>query len=913
LYLRSTMKHLNSLAVLFLLIRCMLGTQVANAESKTSRPVSARSYIDFTQEWKFLKDAGNGDVPPVSKLKWTPVNLPHTYNNYDVEDQVPGYYRGAAWYKRTLKANPNWKSKQLYLVFDGANQETLVFVNGKKAGQHAGGYTRFLVPIKDLLQLDSNRENIITVKVNNRFNKSIPPLSGDFTFFGGLYRKVSLLVVNDVHFSDPDYGSNGVYLATPAVSVAKASIKISGSLVNSAAAPQLLALRNVIKDPSGRILSTTDFPLGMAKPGKRIAFIHNLPVIVKPVLWSPEKPMRYTVSSSLIDAKTGLEHDVIQHKIGLRWFNFNAKTGFSLNGNHYKLMGASRHQDYKGMGNAVPAALQIKDVMMLKNMGGNFLRVAHYPQDQAVLQACDSLGILASVEIPIVSEITESKAFQASCLRMQLEMIRQNFNHPSVIIWAYMNEVLLKMPFEDEDRQALYMENIRKLALSLERATRKADPYRYTMISNHGNIDLYQKSGLTRVPQIVGWNIYKGWYGGKLTDFASSLDQIHREMPGVPFMVTEFGADADHRIHSFKPERFDKSVEYALTFSQVYLNEILKRPFVAGAQVWNLADFSAESREETMPHINNKGVLTHDRQPKKTYYLYSAYLLPNAYLKIGAGKNEFRSGIAKQDGDRSIQPLQVFSNTKSAELYANGKSLGIKIFKDHMATWNVAFKNGKNQFKVVSTDPGKGLKDQAEIDFKVQPETLRSKKLPFHEIAVSLGDPRYFVDEAKHTIWLPDQPYKPGSWGYIGGSTYHMEDNKWQPYGTNKRITGTLLNPIYQTQRIGLDEYRLDVPDGKYLITMHFAELVGSEMTTVLPYNLLSTYKKAAKEDRMFNIYLNHKLIANRLDLPKTFGPARAVIRKATVIINNNAGIRLQFESIKGRPVLNALQVAKLN
>jgi beta-galactosidase len=908
------MKNLRLLAASIICWLYVFSIQNVFALVKVPVDQPARSYISLTQNWKFLKDSSNKNLVPNSKLSWTTVNLPHTWNKNDVEDQVPGYYRGAAWYKKSLKTSSSWRNKQLYLVFDGANQETTIFVNGKKAGEHAGGYTRIIVPLKGLLHLDGGFENIITVKVNNRFNQDIPPLSGDFTFFGGLYRNVSLLLVNNIHFNDPNFGSDGVLIATPTVSLAKASMRVSGTLFNSGASPRPLILRNVVKDPLGRILSTTNFSLGVAKPGKRIAFIHNLPAVLKPLLWSPEKPMRYTVSSSLVDVETGLELDAMQSKVGLRWFKFDASKGFFLNGKGYKLMGASRHQDYKGLGNAVPAALQAKDVLMLKNMGGNFLRVAHYPQDQSVLQACDSLGILASVEIPVVSEITESAAFQAHCLRMQLEMIRQNFNHPSVIIWAYMNEVLLKMHFKDDkDRQAVYIENIRKLALSLEKATRKADPYRYTMISNHGNTDLYQKSGLTKIPMIVGWNIYRGWYGGKMADFASSLDKIHTAMPGVPFMVTEFGADADHRIHSLKPERFDKSVEYALTFSQVYLNEILKRPFVAGAQVWNLADFSAESREETMPHINNKGILTHDRQPKNTYYLYSAYLLPNAYLKIGVGRNEFRSGIAPQDKDVSIQPLQVFGNTKSVELFANGKSLGLKLFKDHLASWNVPFKNGKNKIKVISSDRSTYLEDQADIDFKVQPEILRSKKLPFHDIAISLGDPRFFVEEAKHTVWLPDQAYKVGSWGFIGGSAYHMEDNERQPFGTDKSIIGTSLNPLFQTQRIGLNEYRLDVPDGKYLITMHFAELVGSEMTTVLPYNLLSSFKKAAKEDRVFSVYLHNKLIVNALDLPKGFGQARAVTRKAVVFIKNNAGIRLQFKALKGRPVLNALQVTKIN
>jgi len=908
------MKNLKSLNVFLLCILCLFGPQIASAQAKLPNNTGDRTIHSLTQNWRFLKDPRNNALVPSSKLNWTTVNLPHTWNDKDVEDQDPGYYRGAGWYTKILKANRNWKDKQVYLVFDGANQETIVFVNGKKAGQHTGGYTRFVIPISAFLRLDGNQENTISVKVNNSFNKDIAPLSADFTFFGGLYRNVSLQVVNKVHFDDPNYGSDGVYVSTPDVSANQASLRVSGSLVNSNSATVALGMRNVVKAPDGRIISTSNLPLAQAKAGQRIAFNYNLPAVAKPILWSPEHPSLYTVTTSLVDTKTGKELDAVTNKTGMRWFKFDAEKGFYLNGKSYKLIGASRHQDYKGLGNAVPASNQIKDVQLLKSMGGNFLRIAHYPQDQSILKACDELGILASVEIPIVSEITENTAFQANAIRMQLEMIWQNYNHPSVIIWAYMNEILLKLPFKDnKDRQAIYIDNVRKLAISLENATRKVDPSRYTMISNHSKFDLYKKAGLISIPMIVGWNMYNGWYGGKPDSFGPAMDKIHAQIPDVPFIVTEFGADADPRIHAAKPERFDKSVEYAVGFHQVYLNEIIKRPFVAGAQVWNLADFSSETREETMPHINNKGLLTHDRQPKNTYYLYSAYLASGSYLKIGAAKNEFRSGSADKDNEFALQQVQVFSNLKAAELFVNGKSLGVKSFKDHLTTWNVPFQNGKNSLKVVSATGTKVLEDHITIDFKIQPELLSSKKIPFRNIAISLGDPRYFIDEANRKIWLPDQAYKPGSWGYIGGRSFQMEDRARQPYGTDKSIDGTSLNPLFQTQRVGLKEYRLDVPDGKYEITMYFVELAGSEMTTVLPYNLFSDFKKSSKEDRVFNVYLHNHLIVSQLDLPKRFGSARAVTRKTVATVSSGAGIRLKFQATTGKPVLNALEVTKLD
>lgn len=893
-------------------VLCLFLQYESTAQQKSAAQQQNKRTIPLRGTWAFVKDPRNQQTLPNTAAAWKPVNLPHTWNDKDPFDDKPGYYRGAGWYKKVLKMQPDWKGKQLYLCFDGVNQEADVFINGKKAGTHLGGYTRFIVPITALLNQETSAENTIAVKVNNRFNKDIAPLTGDFTFFGGIYRNVSLKVLNAVHFDDPNYGSSGVHIATPQVSASAATLKVSGQMVNKSAAVKTLQLRNLIKDPQGKVLALDLFDLGPVKPGKRVAFTHQLPAINKPMLWSPEQPSLYTLTSSLVDAKTGLVLDEVQQKTGMRWFRFDANKGFFLNGKPYKLMGTSRHQDFKGMGNAVPEAVQVADVQMIKAMGANFLRVAHYPQDQAVLEACDALGLLASVETPLVNEITESKAFTNNALRMQLEMIWQNYNHPSIIIWTYMNEILLKMNFkDDESRRKIYVENVRRLALALEKTTRRADPQRYTLIPNHHSIKLYKEAGLTAIPMIVGWNVYHGWYGGNLQDFPAVLDKLHQEVPGKPYMVTEYGADADPRIHSFKPERFDKSVEYATRFHQTYLNAILQKPFVAGAQVWNFADFGSEDREESMPHINNKGLMTIGRKPKNTYYLYRAYLSGTPYLKIGAAEKELRTGPALKAGRVARQQVDVFGNVSHVELFVNGTSLGVKTMKDRVASWDVPFNDGKNVLRVRSGDEAK-LEDQASINLKVIPATLNSKELPFREIAISLGDPRYFAEEARDRIWLPDQPYHKGSWGYIGGTVYTKEDQARQPFGTDKNIVGTDLDPIYQTQRIGLQGYRLDVPDGKYEITMHFAELVGSEMTTVLPYNLMSGFKKAATEDRVFNVYLHGHLIANKLNLPKQFGPARAVRKKATVLVKNNKGIYLQFKPIEGRPVLNALEVKRL-
>ena len=619
----------------------------------SSAQMSGRKLISLNDQWQFRKDEG-----PNQKI-----NIPHTWNVQDVLDDEPGYYRGLGIYTRNLKFDESAKGRQIFLIFNGVGQEAEVLVNGKSAGKHIGSYNRFVVPITGFLNFEND---LLEVRVNNRFNEDVPPLTADFTFFGGIYRNVSLLITRPIHFSQKENGSSGVFITTPEVSALSANVRVNSVVENASSLDRKIKIINSVYDVNGKQVSLATSTVTLIKGGRK-SITQDIKSIKNPSLWSPQNPYLYRVITKIIDAKTGLVTDQISNPLDFRWFRFDANEGFFLNGKSLKLMGASRHQDYENLGNAIPDALQVKDVELLKAMGGNFLRVAHYPQDPLIMEACDRLGILASVEIPVVNTITESAAFTNNCLDMQREMISQNFNHPSVILWAYMNEILLRPKFaDDKPRQQIYFEHVRELAEKLDSLTRKLDPSRYTLLVNHGAWDIYNKVGLTKIPMIVGWNLYSGWYSGVPADFAKFLDRHHKELPNTPFMVTEYGADADPRIRSTDPVRFDKSVEYAINFHQVYLNAILNRPFVAGAMAWNLADFNSETREETMPHINNKGLLTIGRKPKDTYFLYQGYLLKTPYLKIASSQWKQRTAVADSGKLVSTQNIQVATNLKSA-------------------------------------------------------------------------------------------------------------------------------------------------------------------------------------------------------------------------------------------------------
>lgn len=873
----------------------MLAGLTSYAQIKPSRQL-----VNINQNWSFTKAADK---------TWQQVNLPHTWNAADVIDDEPGYYRGIGRYKKKLSLNADWKGKKIYLYFDGANQETEVFLNGTLAGSHNGGYTAFVIP---LTQLKFNGTDVVEVKVNNRHNESIAPLTGDFTFFGGIYRSVSLLVVEPIHFSDIKYASKGVFVHATNVSKQQAEVIVNGNLINSSPNAKTLKISSTLSDQMGRTIGESSISVSAAS-GKEIAFYLPKISVSKPNLWSPANPYIYQARTRIVDAKTGKIVDEVTTPVGLRFFRFDVEKGFFLNGEPFKLIGASRHQDFAGMGNAVPANLQIKDVQLLKEMGGNFLRVAHYPQDQSVLDACDRLGILTSIEIPIVNEITETEAFTANSKQMQLEMIKQNYNHPSVIIWAYMNEVLLKMRHNNDlERKTKYLANIETLAQQLEDLTRATDPTRYTMMSNHGDVNGYIKAGLVKIPQLVGWNLYPGWYGGKSEDFGPNLDKIHALVPDKPLLVTEYGADVDPRIHSFSPVRFDKSLEYGMLYHQIYIDAILKRPFVAGAFAWNLSDFSSETRDETMPHVNNKGLLTLNRKPKNTFFLYRAAFNPKPYLKIGDGSWNFRGAISKTNDQTVLQSLQVISNAAEVELWVNGINLGKKKVTAWVSNWDVSFKEGKNEIKATAWINGVKMEDQSVINFSLLPRVL-DQKASFKGINVLLGSQRQFIDPGNQ-LWLPSPAYQVGSWGSLGGDAFKVKSTSRQSYGTDKNIRGTANDPIYQTQLVGIEGYRLDVPKGKYEVTLHFAELMGNGIQSSLPYNLnsLIALDKVIPEQRIFDVYLNDKAVIKEINLAATYGVAHSVQKKFECIVADDSGLRLLFKAIKGKTVLNALQVRRI-
>ena len=855
--------------------------------------LSARERYTINEAWRFAQGSPYGAfLPAADDSAWPTVDIPHTWNAQDADDDEPGFYRGPAWYRKRFFLSGDAVSGQVYLCFEGVNQTACVYVNGHFAGRHAGGYTRFAV---DITPFVSAGENLVAVEADNRHDPDMPPLSADFTFFGGIYRDVSLLLTHKVHIAPTDMGSSGVCLSTPRVSAQSAEVDVRTLVANRSDRTARLRVEHRIFAPDGSEAARAGCPL-VVEPGQVAEPVCRGIRIADPQLWDLDAPNLYRVLTRIV-AEDGSELDCVSSSLGLRWFSFDPDKGFFLNGRPRKLVGTCRHQDYEGRGWALTDAMHERDIRLLKRMGGNFLRISHYPQDPVVLEMCDRLGILASVEIPVVNAVTESDAFLDNSVRMAREMIRQDFNHPSVIIWAYMNEVLLRPPYRDSAQLAVYYKAVERVARALEEAVRAEDPSRYTMMAYHNAPDAYAAAGLTRIPMIQGWNLYQGWYEKDITRFEKILDRLHAEYPDKVLMVTEYGADVDQRVHSFAPEQFDFSQEYGLVYHRHYLREIMRRPFVAGSSVWNLNSFYSEPRADAVPHVNLKGLTGLDREPKDTYLFYKARLA-GPQLLIG-NRCWLNRGGADDGRGRCTQPVPVFTDRSSVTLFHNGRKLATKRTEGGVAMFDVPFVDGENRLVATAGT----LTDALTVDFRLMKASPRG----FSELCVMLGSPRYFDDRAAGTAWIPEQPYTPGSGGYVGGRPLRREGTGW--LGSAADIKGTDCNALFQTQRVGIEQFRADVPDGTYSVYFYWAELDTEDEREALAYNLGADDAGTRYRGRRFDVVVNGSRLLQDFSIAEEAGFARALVRKAEVVVRNGQGIRIDFLPVEGEPVLNAIRI----
>ncbi len=846
--------------------------------------ISAGKY-SINDAWYFSKQ--NCDKQFEANVNWEKVNIPHTWNSEDAL-RVKNYYKGDAWYKKEFSLNAKSKDKTIFLQFEGVLSYSEIYLNNKLIGVHKGGYSAFQFDITDNVFFE--KPNKLLVKVNNE-NKDIPPLMGDFTFWGGIYRDVNIITVSKIHFKPNEFGGKGIYIQTPQVNNDLASLKTTVDCENKTLQNQKLEIQCLVRNPKNEVVARQNIKLNL-KPEAATKIVFEKLTVNAPQLWSPDEPNLYSVEINLVDAKTKSVYDSSVSNVGLRWFSVDPEKGFFLNGKHLKLIGVNRHQDFEGLGSALTDDFHFRDMQLIKDMGANFIRVAHYPQDENVLDACDKLGLIAWEEIPIIESVLLDNEFTKTCERNFKEMVYQHYNHPSVVMWGLMNEsVWGSIRLYSETERQPYIERTHLIAQKLDSISKAIDPRRLTTIAHHGDRDAYHKAGLCNVTDLVGWNVYNGWYGGDTKGFAETVDEEHAIFPTQKMIVSEYGAGSDKRLHTQYGQSFDFSIEYQQQYHEAILPYILERDFLAATAVWNMFDFGSANRDESMPRVNNKGLCYYNRTPKDVYYYYQAMLSDKKMVHIAT--RDWLTLTETSDSDTLIYPVKVYSNAAEVELFVNGKSFGKKSPENRNTLWKAPFVDGKNTLVAKTAD---GAEDATVVNCNIIPTKLSNLKNNLFSIGINCGSNCSFSDDKSGFTWLADRVYTPGSFGYMGGKCYRPNEYK---IGITDQVDGTRNVPLFQTFRVQASAYRFDVPNGEYEVELAFNE--PRQGQNEIP------------EDNCNTIVLNGtKVIIPALNIASSCGRLFALTHKLKIEVTDSKGINVAFENLKGLSMISAIRLTKL-
>lgn len=848
--------------------RCLLAIVVMFVVTSLQ---AQREMKTINDNWEFRKSIDES---------WESVNLPHTFN-IDAYQQR-NYYQGKGFYRRTLVLPEIVAERRYYMKIDAASKAANIRVNGKEVGSHVGGYTACIVDITEYIR----KENLIEITVDNG-RKDITPISADFTFWGGIYRDVWLISTPKQHFNMSNMGSDGIFISTPVVNEKRGVLKVKCEVTNDSHESSILEVRSAIYSPQGKLLQTIKQKQKL-KSGETYIFENTSGAIESPDLWSPETPSLYLVKTTLVDPKSGKLLDEKNHKVGFRWFTFDGSKGFFLNGKSYKLRGLNRHQDQAPAGVALDDEAHRRDIFLMKELGCNFIRISHFPQDDAILEMCDELGLLAWEEIPIINIVPNTPGYDDNCEYNLREMIRQHYNHSSVITWGYMNEILLTAPSIGKPEWLACKERTVNLAQRLEAVLKEEDPGRASVMA-FNMTNLYNEIGLNLV-DVVGWNLYHGWYVDKLKDFNAWCEDQHRRYPDQPMIISEWGAGSDKRLHSTQGRAFDFSIEYQQTYIEHYLPFIENTEWISGCAYWNFIDFNVAARQESMPRVNNKGLAYNNRIWKDVAYYFKAMWRKDIpVIRIASRDWEMRTGEINEP-----QSIKIYSNMPEVELFINGQSIGCQKIANCHTVFNVILPEGISVLMAQGIKNGKTVQDAMTIQFKSLPNIAEGD-----ELAINVGSNCYFTSDISNLTWLPDQPYTAGGWGYIGGKAH----------STTSEIYNTLDGPIYQTWREGNWSYKIDAPIGEYEIELLIADVTKPAAQLA---NLLNKNKeeKHSGETR-FHISICGKQVETNFS-PIDGGKHRTAFKRRYIIRNEHDHIVISAGAVKGEPFLAGIKVRKL-
>ncbi len=591
-----------------------------------------RSIININNAWDFSKNAKS--IPDAYPTDWEELNLPYTWNGKDGQDGGNDYHRGTCYFAKTLKAEDMPEGEVKYLQFDGVNSSCEVFWNGKSLIKHDGGYSAFRVKIEDI-----KPENLLAVAVDNSSNDRVYPQNADFTFYGGIYRDVTVIGVPEKHFDLDYYGAPGI-MVTPKIKGEDAEVEI----------------KTFINDDDGckvkyEIIADGEVIASEVKDGDDEAEIE-----IKNVhLWNGVKdPYLYTARATLI--VNGEEIDEISTRFGCREYKIDPEKGFILNGKEYPLRGVSRHQDRPDIGNALLPEHHKEDIELILEMGANTIRLAHYQHSQVFYDLCDEAGLAIWAEIPYISKHMVN-GYDNTISQMK-ELIAQNYNHPSIVVWGLSNEITIAGAADP---------HLIKNHKDLNELCHKMDKTRPTTIASVTMCSI--DSEYVHISDVLSYNHYFGWYGGTTDMNGPWFDVFHKKYPNKPIGISEYGCEALD-WHSSTPIQGDYTEEYQAYYHEELIKQIAERPYLWATHVWNMFDFAADARAEGGENgMNHKGLITFDRKYKKdSFYAYQAWLSDKPMLHL----------CSKRYIDRveDVTKVTVYSNQPEVELFANGVSVG---------------------------------------------------------------------------------------------------------------------------------------------------------------------------------------------------------------------------------------------
>ena len=609
-----------------------------------------RDIYDLNTKWAFSKEAEK--VPTQMPKNWYWVNLPHTWNAIDGQDGGNDYYRGTCYYAKEFEKNELPKKDVYYLEINGANSSADVYLNGKKLAHHDGGYSIWRVNITEALE----EQNLLVIAVDNSANDSVYPQNADFTFYGGLYRSVRIIGVSTSHFALDYYGGPGIKV-TPVVIGTAASVEVEVYLTN---ATQNQTLCFKIKDKDGQTISEGKQSATQTKATFQLENVH---------LWHGTKdPYLYMAEVSLKDGEE--TKDKVSTRFGCRFFEIDPEKGFLLNGESYPLRGVSRHQDRWGVGNALLTEHHAEDMELICEMGATTIRLAHYQHDQYFYDLCDEKGMVVWAEIPYISSHM-SKGRENTISQMK-ELVIQNYNHPSIVVWGLSNEITMSGGKASDD----LLENHK----ILNDLVHELDKTRLTTIAAVSMCDIHDP--YIQIPDVVSYNHYFGWYGGDTSMNGPWFDHFHKEFPKIPIGVSEYGCEALN-WHTSDPQQGDYTEEYQAYYHEELIKQLFTRPYLWATHVWNMYDFGADGRNEGGENgQNHKGLVTFDRKYKKdAFYAYKAWLSKEPFVHI--------CGKRYVDRVEEETKVTVYANLPEVELFVNGKSLGKQKSDTHFFYFQV--------------------------------------------------------------------------------------------------------------------------------------------------------------------------------------------------------------------------------